>query len=167
MRLLFKQRFFSWLDSYDVFDESGAAVFRVKGEISFGHKLRIYDAAGQEAGLVKQKVFCWLPQFELYARMGLSDPAAGRHPRRQDRQTDLELDGYICHRRRRPARRAARTDVRARRRRGKMLPQLNKGALPPQKPDAFAAAFACKGEFFPKFCAAGMHLSPFYGILFA
>lgn len=67
MRLLFKQRFFSWLDSYDVFDESGAAVFRVKGEISFGHKLRIYDAAGQEAGLVKQKVFCWLPQFELYA----------------------------------------------------------------------------------------------------
>lgn len=67
MRLLFKQRFFSWLDSYDVFDESGAAVFRVRGEISFGHKLRIYDAAGQEAGLVKEKVFCWLPQFELYA----------------------------------------------------------------------------------------------------
>ena len=27
MKLLFKERFFSWLDSYDVFDESGNTVY--------------------------------------------------------------------------------------------------------------------------------------------
>ena len=27
MRLLFKQRFFSWFDSYDIYDEDGNTVF--------------------------------------------------------------------------------------------------------------------------------------------
>ena len=27
MKLLFKQRFFSWLDSYDIYDEAGNTVF--------------------------------------------------------------------------------------------------------------------------------------------
>ena len=29
MKLLFKQRFFSWLDSYDIYDEAGNTVFTV------------------------------------------------------------------------------------------------------------------------------------------
>ena len=29
MRLLFKQRFFSWFDSYDIYDEDGNTVFTV------------------------------------------------------------------------------------------------------------------------------------------
>ena len=29
MRLLFKQRFFSWFDSYDIYDDNGATVFTV------------------------------------------------------------------------------------------------------------------------------------------
>lgn len=29
MKLMFKQRFFSWFDSYDIYDESGAAVYTV------------------------------------------------------------------------------------------------------------------------------------------
>lgn len=68
MKLLFKQRAFSWFCSYDIYDEAGNVVYVVKGELSWGHLLRIYDAAGQELGCVKQKIFSWLPQFELYLK---------------------------------------------------------------------------------------------------
>ena len=44
MKLLFKQRIFSWIDSYDIYDEKGNTVYIVKGQISFGHRLKIYDA---------------------------------------------------------------------------------------------------------------------------
>ena len=66
MKLLFKQRFFSWFDSYDIYDESGNTLFTVKGELSWGHLLRIYDAAGNEVGYIKEKVLTWLPKFEMY-----------------------------------------------------------------------------------------------------
>ena len=66
MKLLFKQRLFSWFDSYDIYDEAGNTVFVVKGELSWGHLLRIYDANGRELGCVKQKLFTWLPTFEMY-----------------------------------------------------------------------------------------------------
>jgi uncharacterized protein YxjI len=66
MKLLFKQRFFSWLDSYDIYDEAGNVVYSVKGEISFGHLLRIYDASGREVGYIKQEVFTFLPKFYMY-----------------------------------------------------------------------------------------------------
>ena len=67
MRLLFKQRFFSWFDSYDVYDEEGNTVYVVKGELSWGHRLQIYDAYGDHLGTVQEKVLTWLPKFELYA----------------------------------------------------------------------------------------------------
>ena len=66
MKLLFKQRLFSWLDSYDVFDEAGNIVYNVRGEIAWGHLLRIYDATGCEIGCIKEHIFSWLPQFEMY-----------------------------------------------------------------------------------------------------
>ncbi len=66
MKLLFKQRFFSWLDSYDIYDESENVVYSVKGEISFGHLLRIYDANGRELGYIKQEIFAFLPKFYMY-----------------------------------------------------------------------------------------------------
>ncbi|MBQ5910947.1 MAG: LURP-one-related family protein [Clostridia bacterium] len=66
MKLLFKQRLFSWLDSYDIYDETGAVMFSVKGELAFGHQLRIYDAAGNPIGCVKQRILTFLPKFELY-----------------------------------------------------------------------------------------------------
>ncbi len=66
MKLLFKQRMFSWFDSYDICDESGQTVYTVKGELAWGHQLRIYDRFGQEVGLVKQRVFTFLPKFEIY-----------------------------------------------------------------------------------------------------
>ena len=55
MKLLFKQRIFSWIDSYDIYDENGNTVYIVKGQISFGHRLKIYDAANNEIGTLKER----------------------------------------------------------------------------------------------------------------
>lgn len=67
MKLLFRQRFFSWFDSYDIYDEAGATVFTVEGQPSWGHCLHILDAQGRHIGTVRQKVLTLLPKFELYA----------------------------------------------------------------------------------------------------
>lgn len=67
MRLLFKQRMFSWFDSYDIYDESGNTVFVVKGQLAWGHRLEIYDAVGNPVGTVKEEILTFLPRFALYA----------------------------------------------------------------------------------------------------
>lgn len=66
MRLNFKQRFFSWLDSYDIYDEDGATVFTVEGKLSWGHCLHVMDACGNHIGTLQERVFTFLPQFEIY-----------------------------------------------------------------------------------------------------
>ena len=48
MKMLIKQRFFSWLDSYTVSAEDGSTLYTVEGQLSWGHCLKVYDAAGQE-----------------------------------------------------------------------------------------------------------------------
>ena len=67
MKLLFKQRFFSWFDSYDIYDEAGNTIFTVEGQLDWGHCLHILDASGRHIGTVKEKVLTFLPQYELYA----------------------------------------------------------------------------------------------------
>ena len=66
MKLLFKQRMFSWFDSYDIYDEFGNTVFTVEGKLSWGHRLHILDRGGRHIGTVQQKVFTFTPKFELY-----------------------------------------------------------------------------------------------------
>ena len=66
MRLIFKQRFFSWFDSYDIFDERENVIFTVEGKMSWGHCLHILNARGEHIATVKQKVLTFLPRFELY-----------------------------------------------------------------------------------------------------
>lgn len=66
MKLLFKQRLFSWFGSYDIFDQNGKTVYTVKGQLAWGHCLKIFDSAGNEIGTVKEKIFTWLPKFEIY-----------------------------------------------------------------------------------------------------
>lgn len=66
MKLLFKQRFFSWFDSYDIYDESGKPVYEVRGQMSWGHCLKIFNAYGEELGMVKEKVLSLMPTFEIY-----------------------------------------------------------------------------------------------------
>ena len=66
MKLLFKQRFFSWFDSYDIYNEAGQTVYTVRGQLSWGHCLKIYDAQGREIGTVKERILTFLPKFEMY-----------------------------------------------------------------------------------------------------
>lgn len=66
MKLLFKQKMFSWLDSYDIYNEQGEVVFTVKGQLDWGHCLKIYDSSVQYAGMVREKVLTFLPRFDLY-----------------------------------------------------------------------------------------------------
>ncbi len=66
MKLLFKQRLFSWFDSYDIYDESGNVAFVVKGRMAWGHLLEIYDAVGNHVGTLKEEIFHFLPRFSLY-----------------------------------------------------------------------------------------------------
>ena len=66
MRLLFKQRFFSWFDSYDIYDDNGETVYTVEGKLSWGHCLHILNASGEHIGTVQQRVLTFLPKFELY-----------------------------------------------------------------------------------------------------
>ena len=66
MKLLFKQRFFSWFDSYDIYDESGTTLFTVEGQLSWGHTLHINDANGVHIATLKQRLFSFLPKFDLF-----------------------------------------------------------------------------------------------------
>ncbi len=68
MRLLFKQRLFSWFDSYDIYNEAGQTVYTVKGQLAWGHCLKIFDASGNELGTVKERVLTFLPKFEIYLK---------------------------------------------------------------------------------------------------
>ncbi len=66
MKLLFKQRLFSWFDSYDIYDEAGNVLYEVKGQLAWGHCLKIFDSSGNELGMVKERIFTFLPKFEIY-----------------------------------------------------------------------------------------------------
>ena len=74
MKLLFKQRMFSWFDSYDIYNESGDTVYTVKGQLAWGKCLKIFDRQGSEIATVQQRIFSWLPTYEIY----LGDDYAGR-----------------------------------------------------------------------------------------
>lgn len=65
MKMLFKQRMFSWFGSYEIFDERGSVLFTVQGKPAWGHKLVIFDANGRELGTVRQKLLTFLPKYVL------------------------------------------------------------------------------------------------------
>lgn len=66
MKLLIKQRVFSWTDIFDVYDENGEPNYFVKAEFfSLGHQLHVYDRYDNEIGLVKEKLLAFLPAFEI------------------------------------------------------------------------------------------------------
>ena len=66
MKLLFKQRFFSWFDSYDIYHEDGSVAYTVEGKLSWGHCLHILSPQGEHIATVQQRVLTFLPKFELY-----------------------------------------------------------------------------------------------------
>ena len=67
MKLLIKQRVFSWTDTYDIYDEDENVRYFVKGDFfSSGHRLRVFDSSQNEIGLIQEKLLHLLPTFEVY-----------------------------------------------------------------------------------------------------
>lgn len=66
MILKFKQRFMSWFDSYDIYNEQDEVVYQVKGRFSIGHKLEVYDQKDVHVATLKEKIWVMLPTFEVY-----------------------------------------------------------------------------------------------------
>ena len=66
MKLYFKQRMFSWFDSYDIYYEDGSVAYTVEGKLSWGHCLHILSPQGEHIATVQQQVFTFLPKFDLY-----------------------------------------------------------------------------------------------------
>ena len=71
MKLYFKQRMFSWFDSYDIYymndgEETGAVAYTVEGKLAWGHCLHILDPQGRHIAIVQQQVFTFLPKFDMY-----------------------------------------------------------------------------------------------------
>ena len=167
MKLYFKQRFFSWFDSYDIYGEDGQTLYTFEGKLAWGHKLHILNPTGAHIATVKEVVLTFLPRFELYLgeqyigciqkKFTLFRPQyqidcngwdvqgnwmewdhrPGRSARRLGQQGAAPPDRYLRHRGQRPARRAVRTDAHAGDRRGKVLQKLKKGC----KARRFAAFF--------------------------
>ena len=66
MKLLIKQRVFSWTDTYDVYDEAGNKKYFVKAELfRLGHQIHVFDVFGNEIGMIKQRLFTLLPSFDI------------------------------------------------------------------------------------------------------
>ena len=64
MKLMIKQKVFSWGDKFTVYDEAGAAKYIVEGEVfSLGKKLHVYDLNRTEVIYVQQKLMSLLPRF--------------------------------------------------------------------------------------------------------
>lgn len=66
MKLLFKERVFSWLDSYDIYDANNEMAYRVEGRLAWGHRLEIFDKNDELIGEVQEKVLSLLPCFHLF-----------------------------------------------------------------------------------------------------
>ncbi len=56
MKLLFKQKLFTWFPVYDVYDENGNVIFTVKRILTFRYNAKIYDKNGAEAGVIREKL---------------------------------------------------------------------------------------------------------------
>ena len=59
MRMYFKQRMFSWFDSYDIYDEQGNTLYVVKGQLAWGHCLKIFD------GCIKKEFSFFKPSYDI------------------------------------------------------------------------------------------------------
>lgn len=69
MRLLIREKVFSWADKFTVTDEAGVPRYTVEGQLfSWGKKLRVYDMDGREAAYIEQKVMSFMPRYRVYVR---------------------------------------------------------------------------------------------------
>lgn len=67
MRYIIKEKIFTIGDRFTIEDEQGYPKYEVTGEIfTFGNKLRLYDMNGNELIYIEQKLFRFLPEYNIY-----------------------------------------------------------------------------------------------------
>lgn len=67
MKMYFRQRVFSWLDSYDVFDDMGQTVYTVQGKLAWGHRLHIHNLSGEHVATLKEVMLTFFkPRFDMF-----------------------------------------------------------------------------------------------------
>ena len=67
MRLLIKEKVFTFSDQFTVMDETGNDRYQVKGQFfSFGKKLHVYDMAGNEVAYIEQAVWSFFPRYRVF-----------------------------------------------------------------------------------------------------
>ncbi len=65
MKLLFKQRLFSWFDKFDIYNQDKEVVFSIEGRMSWGRKLVIFDKDSNEVAVIEKALFTWLPTYKM------------------------------------------------------------------------------------------------------
>lgn len=66
MKLLFKQRAFTWFDSYDIFDEAGDTVYTVQGRLAWGAQAGDLRCRRQLFRTGAAEVLTFRPRFSLF-----------------------------------------------------------------------------------------------------
>ena len=67
MRMLFREKGFSLKGSYDVYDDTGAVLFQVRGRSPWRHLLEIRNAQGTLIGTVREKV--WTARMQCFVSL--------------------------------------------------------------------------------------------------
>lgn len=100
MALCIKEHLFSWSEQYEIYDEDQHLLYSVRGEaFSFGHKIHIYDAAGNEVAYIHEKVWSFLKNFEIFLhgekKGSLKEKFSFFHPKFAVDFLDCTIDGDI------------------------------------------------------------------------
>ena len=67
MKLYMKQKVFTFGDQFSIYDENGVVVYTVEGEVfTFGKKLHLLDPRGNELLYISEKVWSFMPRYEIY-----------------------------------------------------------------------------------------------------
>ena len=66
MKLLFRQKAFTFFSSYNIFDESGKDIFFIKGKAGLVPKFEIQDAHHHLLGMIMSVPFKLVPHYAIY-----------------------------------------------------------------------------------------------------
>ena len=100
MKLYIRQRVFSWRDRFTVRDRDGQDRFYVEGAFfSWGKQLRICRMDGSEAACIRQKLFTFLPRFQIFEGDTQTAEVVKEfsffHPRYRIEGPDWEVEGSV------------------------------------------------------------------------
>ncbi len=78
MKLLLKEKVFSFRETFHVLDENGMPVYDVTGKaFSWGHQLTVSDRSGAELARIGQKLFSLTPRYEIDTAGGIPSDLRG------------------------------------------------------------------------------------------